>query len=316
MKKTIISSCITFALGVGFTSSAFAKVCNTKTVVTDKCTIFKNDPSLNRKINKFIGDMHSSCNKHDRAYNTLGSDRGAADRRLKRDLRKDCLDNPLTMGACLPVVELAMAFVRSSGKELYLARQNEMLQHVKGVNSKMAADQCVATPEHQGYIDEGLLNHIASKFKSIVSRPPTAYEEYEMLSRYIPSEGHQGSSFNNAITSYAYNRRGINAPVITSISRYESVFPEVDYTWTPHILNNSYLQYDWSSTHTWGDQSNKKLTINFGNQFDKRAHVSGFLKVRRSIDERDVFFFSHRFTARGSCAPSPDQFCTILQPGP
>ncbi|OHU88106.1 MULTISPECIES: hypothetical protein [Pseudoalteromonas] len=297
-------------------TSAYASVCSSKQVVTDKCTIFKNDASLNRKINKFIGDMHSSCNKHDRAYNTLGADRGAADRRLQRDLRKDCLDNPFTMGACLPVVELAMAFVRSSGKELYLARQNEMLQHVKGVNSKMAADQCVATPEHQGYIDDALLSHINSKFKAIVSRPPTAYERYEMLSRYVPGQGIQGSTFNNSLTSYAYNRRGINAPVITSISRYESVFPDVTYTWNPSILNKNYLQYDWSTTHTWGNQNAPKLEINFGNQFDMNANVSGFLKVKRSRDERDVFFFSHRFTARGSCSPSPDQFCTVLQPGP
>ncbi|MCF2859885.1 hypothetical protein L1286_20585 [Pseudoalteromonas sp. SMS1] len=310
IKSTMLATSVGIVLGYASTAYAAAPACSVKTVVTDKCTVFPNSSSVNTQLNKYIGDLHTSCNRHDIAYNTLGKDKAAADRKLRNDLRKDCLDNPITATACLAVVEIAYNIVKGNvGHQFYNARQNEMLAHVQSTDTKLKRNTCLATPEQQRYVDSNLLTHITNKFQSITKRKPSAFEEFDMLSKYIPSQGHNGTSFNNYITSYAYNRKGVNTPVINSYSFDESAHDFYSYTFYPHLTNGSNATYNWRVNL--GAKTTKNYEYVSYNDFDSNVTLNGYLYVYRSMQERDVMFINKSFTAKGACGPSPEHVCNV-----
>ncbi|ESP93249.1 MULTISPECIES: hypothetical protein [Pseudoalteromonas] len=287
--------------------------CPTFTIPVDGCTIVESDiggvPDKLENwffdiVNEIAEEYTDECNTHDRNYWTLGKTRHSSDQQLKADFREEATESWFEkLGPEWKLVEQAwkvMAGVRD--EDYYIPRQQDAYTRYTNIGKKVKANQCF---QHAADlpIDTALLNVAKATFRSITSREPTAYEEFDMVELYNPTHGGDLSSFRIAVDAYATSKINVSGPeALVVVNKVEGI--------DQSSITLSVPQYsaDGQKLETYvrafgQDSRDGSLTLSFSYKYDQALTISGWAVVTDENGNSDFKKIEEKLNVKGWCSP-------------
>ncbi|KZN61869.1 hypothetical protein N473_20215 [Pseudoalteromonas luteoviolacea CPMOR-1] len=255
-------------------------------------------------------EYEEECNTHDKNYWTLGKTRYSSDQILRADLKREATESlaEKTGVEWLLVREAWNVMAGFSNDDYYNPRQQDAYNKYTSIGKQVKNNQCF---QHAADlpIDSGLLNTAKATFRSITSREPTAYEEFDMIELYNPLDGGYLGNFTYAVDAYARSKINVSGPnarvvVQKSVSIDGS---SITFSIPQYSANGQKLERYISA---FGESSRTgSLTLSFTERYNQTFTISGWAMVTDENGNSDFQRFEEKLQITGTCSASEEQAC-------
>ncbi|MDK2593798.1 hypothetical protein [Pseudoalteromonas obscura] len=286
--------------------------CPKFTIPVDGCTIVESDISgvpdklenwFFDIVNEVAEEYTDECNTHDRNYWTLGKSRDSSDQQLRADFKEEATESWLEkLGPEWTLVKKAWEVMAGVPDDAYyFPRQQDAYNTYTGIGKKVKANQCFETAADLP-IDASLLNVAKATFRSITSREPTSYEEFDMVELYNSRDGGNLSNFRIAVDAYATSKINVSGPeakvVVTKdvgIDQSSITFSVPQYSADGQKLE-TYVRAFGKGSKT------GSLTLSFKEKYDYTYTISGLVVVTDENGNSDFKKFETQLKVNGWCS--------------
>lgn len=227
-------------------------------------TFLNGDPVGTTLLLKYSYVFNSSCDKHDRCYERLGSDSTACDSTFRSEMRGQC-DSKFKSRWWDPTAPIELAECRAAADAFYSAvrlwdssSQREssgwgLLQRYAANGSTAMAKAvrektCGTTPALSGVYDNRFISLVNSAFYAGANRYPTTYEFFDAVDSAVPSVNYNNDAqMISNVAAYARTRiQYIPIPIAYQFSQFDGqvefrasfFLPGASYEW---YINGSLL---------------------------------------------------------------------------